>query len=84
MSEYFTILSQNKKSVYKCKDIMIVSHSSDDYLRSFWVVTADKNEFILGCYETNLDAKKVIKEIFESDGIYEMPMWNNVKEGGLE
>lgn len=84
MSECFTILSQSKKSVHMCKDIMIVSHSSDDYLRPFWVVTGDENEFMLGCYETDLQAKNVIKEIFKCDGKYEMPMWNDVEGDSLK
>lgn len=76
---YFTILSQDKRHVHKCKDVMMVPHSSSDYLRPFWVVTADKNEFILGCYKTDLQAGRIIKEIFECDGKYEMPMWNDIE-----
>lgn len=79
MRKYFTILSQNKTHVHKCTDVIMVSHSSSDYLRPFWIVTGDKNQFILGCYKTDKQALRVIREIFESDGKYEMPMWNKVK-----
>lgn len=79
--ECFTILSQNGLLISKCKDIMVVPHSSSDYKRPYWIVTGDENEFILGCYETEKQAIKVIREIYECDGKYIMPMWDDVKEG---
>ena len=66
--ECFTILSQNGLLISKCKDIMVVPHSSSDYRRPYWIVTGDENEFMLGCYETARQAIKVIREIYECDG----------------
>lgn len=68
------ILSQDRTFTRECKGVQIVFKKEEDYRNYIWIVSQDKYQYILGCYRNVKFAEKIIKEINESKGTYEMPI----------